>query len=114
MVKRQRKYLTLIAVIICLLVTCLGCSGGNDNAEVEETTQVVETPQTEESVPEPEIVIEEIPTDETREEEIASEPEEIPENTLSKSKNRVEYIGGRNVCKKTADRRQGGNVDPDQ
>lgn len=92
MVKRQRKYLTIIAVCLCLLIACLGCSGGNDDAEVAQPAQVAETPQpvqvaetpqTEESVPEPEIVVEEIPTDEVTEEETVSESAESSEDTAS-------------------------------
>ena len=92
MVKRKRKYLTIIVVCLCLLIACLGCSGGNDDAEVAQPAQVAETPQpvqvaetpqTEESVPEPEIVVEEIPTDEVTEEETVSESAESPEDTSS-------------------------------
>ena len=89
MVKRQRKYITIIAVCLCLLFACMGCSEGSETAEPAETAQVAETLQEEENAPkvqseipedteepvesEPEVVVEEIPTDEATEEETISE-----------------------------------------
>lgn len=103
MVKRQRKYITIIAVCLCLLFACIGCSKGSDEAQAEEAAQVAETTQTEESLQdvqpeipadtqesadtqepaesETDVAVEEIPTDEEAVEEPVSEPEEAPENT---------------------------------
>ena len=66
MVKRKRKYITIIALCLCVLLCCIGCEQATDEPAVtEETAQVDETVQTEEETTQvSDIVTEEIPTDE--------------------------------------------------
>ena len=66
MVKRKRKYITIIALCLCVLLCCIGCEQETDELAVtEETAQVDETVQTEEETTQvSDIVTEEIPTDE--------------------------------------------------
>lgn len=82
MVKRKRKYVTIIAVVLCLLFVCIGCG------QATETAQITETQSADTSVAdEAEVIPEEIPTDddfdaqaeETSKEELAEDNSEEEE-----------------------------------
>ena len=65
MVKRKRKYVTIIAVVLCLLFVCIGCGQATEQAgETTETAQITETQSADTPVAdETEVISEEIPTD---------------------------------------------------
>lgn len=96
MVKRKRKYITIIAVCLCLLFTCIGCGQTTDeSAQTADTTQVAETPSSDETVideakadteTEPDVTPEEIPTDEDFvTEDSAEDTEESSEEELAET-----------------------------
>ncbi len=66
MVKRQRKYFTIIAVCFCLLLGCMGCGQDSSETVTMEAVSVAETeteqPEEMEQTTEP-VQVEEIPTD---------------------------------------------------
>ncbi len=91
MVKRKRKYITIIAVCLCLLFACIGCGQSTDeSAQTADTTQVTETPSSDETVidetiGDTEVTPEEIPTDDEFNAETPVENEEESETELAES-----------------------------
>ncbi len=75
MVKRKRKYITIIAVCLCLVFTCIGCGQTTDESAQTADTEV-----------EPEVTPEEIPTDDefNAETPVQNEEEEL-ETELAES-----------------------------
>ena len=63
MVKRKRKYLTIIGVCVCLLFGMVGCGQADDIKDLETETVQITDSQSAETIQEEDTVMEEIPTD---------------------------------------------------
>ena len=82
MVKRKWKYFAIVAVCFCLMFGCIGCGNASEEtAQTDAETQVAET-IVEETQTQPEIVPEEIPTDEDF---VAQSPAESEETEVAES-----------------------------
>lgn len=107
MVKRKRKYITIVAVCLCLLFVCIGC--GQATEQAEETTETVQITESE-SVVEPEtdemeVVPEEIPTDDefdvqaedTADDELAKDNSEGEEELAESNAEEQEYESAQQI-----------------
>ena len=84
MVKRKWKYFALVAVCLCLMLGCIGCGNASEETvQTEAETQVAETID-EETKAQPEIVPEEIPTDDDFVAGVAEELDKpVPEEVIA-------------------------------